>query len=563
LNYGLRYELNTTPREVNGKIEKDLGLGSLPPIDLSQSLTIGYWEHAFIFDLQQLNKSFENTVSALRNVLGGRKAIFQADRNNFGPYFGFAWDPFANSRTQNGKTAVRGGIGMHYDLTLGNIVSQARNTFPNAVPFNVDVNTFRFSPQFRVRKGSGVFDIFNPLSVPLFVSGNPWYSYRSLNTVAIPSESTIRPLLGLLFNPSIFSNLPSGGGLAFTLPEHALRSPYALNYNLQIEREFFGQYLANVAYVGSRGVKLTRFRTPNGGTNTITRPVDPFSLADNTDVAIGLPPLSDIARNKFSRPNPHLGAYTIFDSSAASTYHSLQASVTRRFAKELQFTASYTWSHAIDDVSDVFDLAGAYNLPQDDRDLRAERGSANFDVRHRFVTSFIYELPLGQGKKWGSNWSGMMNTLLGNWQMASIITYQTGQPFSLNTSYDVNLDGNLTDRPNTTKNLSLINDGPQRLLLTTAPTNLLAPAGQNGHVGRNTFRAPGVAKTDIALIKNLRLSKEPQSARALVLRVEAFNLWNRTHFATPVRILDAPSFGRSVNTAFDARQIQFALKLTF
>src|SRR5205814_3324378 len=83
------------------------------------------------------------------------------------------------------------------------------------------------------------------------------------------------------------------------------------------------------------------------------------------------------------RPIPALGAFTIFDSSAASNYHSLQASVTKRFSGGRQMTVAYTWSHAIDDVSDVFDIAGAFALPQDGRNVRAERGNANFDIRHR------------------------------------------------------------------------------------------------------------------------------------------------------------------------------------
>src|SRR5262249_3451199 len=193
--------------------------------------------------------------------------------------------------------------------------------------------------------------------------------------------------------PSGQKLLPSGGGLAYTLPDKNLRSPYALQYNLQIERELFSDFLVNLAYVGSRGIKLTRFRTPNGGPNSITLPIDPLGLTPSPIFAIALPPLSDINASRFARPNPLLGAYTIFDSSAASNYHSLQLAATKRFSQGYQFTAAYTWSHAIDDVSDVFDVAGAYALPQDDRNLLSERASANFDIRHRFALSSIGNLP--------------------------------------------------------------------------------------------------------------------------------------------------------------------------
>src|SRR5207244_2105428 len=142
-------------------------------------------------------------------------------------------------------------------------------------------------------------------------------------------------------------------------------------------------------------VKLTRFRTPNGGPNSIITPLNPFGLTvdgERLPPVVPFPPLF-FSNPQGTRPNPALGAYTVFDSSAASNYHALQASVTKRFSGGRQITAAYTWSHAIDDVSDIFDLAGAFALPQDDSNLRAERGNANFDIRHRFVVSTLSSLP--------------------------------------------------------------------------------------------------------------------------------------------------------------------------
>ena len=148
-------------------------------------------------------------------------------------------------------------------------------------------------------------------------------------------------------------------------------------------------------------------------------------------------------------------------------------------------------------------------------------------------------------------------TGLGGWQFASITTYQTGQPFTVNTSFDVNFDGNLTDRSDTTDGLVTVGRGPEPLMLTVPSTDLLS-LGQ-GRVGRNTFRASRIINTDFTLIKNFRVKE----GHTLVFRAEAFNLWNRTQFGLPVRILEAPSFGRSVNTVLPARQIQFALKYMF
>src|SRR5262249_45074174 len=217
-------------------------------------------------------------------------------------------------------------------------------------------------------------------------------------------------------------------------------------------------------------------------------PIDPLGLTTNPIFAIAIPPLSDLNSPKLSRPNPLLGAYTIFDSSAGSTYHSFQATATKRFSQGYQFGAAYTWSHAIYDVSDVFDVAGAFVLPQDDRALNLERGDANFDVRHRFTLSSTGNLPLLH--RFNDD-KGAAGFLLGGWQYATFMTYQTGQPYTVNTSYDVIMDGNLTDRIDTLNGLSFLDDRQQKLQLNGNPAALLATLGNNGRIGRNFFRANG------------------------------------------------------------------------
>ncbi|HKE03661.1 MAG TPA: carboxypeptidase-like regulatory domain-containing protein, partial [Blastocatellia bacterium] len=136
LDYGARYELNTVPREVNSRIEKTFSLGGLPASDPSASVTTALGATRVIFDSQNLLNSFNATLGALRGALAGRDKIFETDRNNFGGHFGFAWDPFAANSNQAGKTAIRGGVGAYYDLTLGSVVSQSRNVFPNFLPIN-------------------------------------------------------------------------------------------------------------------------------------------------------------------------------------------------------------------------------------------------------------------------------------------------------------------------------------------------------------------------------------------------------------------------------------------
>jgi hypothetical protein len=567
---GLRYELNTTPQDVNRRIENTFTMNQIMQSDSSLSspfsdnaplIAAPFSNDLLLFEPAMLANSYNATIGALNDFLAGRTKIFRNDTNNFGGHVGFAWDPFASNMAAAGKTVIRGGVGIYYDLTLGNVVSQSRNVFPNFVPFNVDVNTFSYANGNLFNPSqSGPFRLFNPayVSYNLVSQGQitnlPLIRDGELNTINIPEEA-LPAVLGLIFNPASVGLPASGGGLAFTLPDNNLRSPMSFQYNLQIERALMDNFLVNFAYVGSRGLDLTRYRTPNGGPHSITLPIDPLGLMPNPIFAVALPPAGGDL-NFASRPNPFLGAYTIFDSSAGSTYHAFQATATKRFSKGYQLSAAYNWSHAIDDVSDVFDLAGAFTLAQDDRNFRFERGSANFDIRHRFTWSTIGNLPLLDRFNQADGASGI---LLGGWQFALISTYQTGQPFTVNSSFDINMDGNLTDRINTLDGLILLNERQQKLALTTNPVRLLAALGENGMVGRNTFRAAGVAKTDLSMIKNIRI----KSGQNLVLRAEAFNLLNRTQFAIPVRVLEAPSFGKSVETIANPRQVQFALKYIF
>ena len=205
----------------------------------------------------------------------------------------------------------------------------------------------------------------------------------------------------------------------------------------------------------------------------------------------------------------------------------------------MQFQIAYTFSKATDDVSDVFDLAGASALPQNSLTFAGERGPANFDVRHRLTYNFIYDFPEQQSG------GPMARLLLGGLQIATTGRLQSGQPFTVNSIFDVNLDGNLTDRLNTTAGISETGDRRQPLLLTTSdPTSLLAAIGADGQIGRNTFRAGSVLELDLAVVKNFVLS----NSRRLIVRTDIFNFINRANYGIPVRFLGAAGFGQATDT---------------
>ncbi|MBI4850902.1 MAG: carboxypeptidase regulatory-like domain-containing protein [Acidobacteria bacterium] len=528
INYGLRYEFTSVPVEVNNKIEQTFNLqlpASNPNIANSQ---FGQMFQS-IFE-----KVLSNSISSLNRFLDGRDKIFRSDKNNFSPRIGLAFDPFGKS-----TTSIRIGYGIYYDQIIGSVTSQSRNVFPNFIPVVFDP-TFSFDIFGNVVKVAGSFGEPGLLDVGLSLD---FIQPGSLNTLGFRGD-LLRFGLGELLTATGSTNpfQRQGGGLAFVLPDANLRSPYSQHWNVSVEHQLGKDYVLNAAYVGSTGTKLIRFRTPNGGPNSFVILTSDSTLPNGFQPNPLAPP----------RKDPNLGPFTVIEASASSIYHSLQLSLSKRFNNGLQFGSSYTYGHSIDEVSDVFDTAGSFTLPQDENNLRAERGSASFDIRHRSVTYFNYDLP-----------SFTRSSLLNGFQVNGVLTLQTGQPFTVNQAFDINRDGNLNDRLDSDALFQQVDKGIVRI---TSPSKSLRDALQligsgvrTGGVGRNTFRAPGVATLDLAVVKKFKLTDK----QFLSVRTEFFNLFNRTHFGIPVRTFGAPAFGRSVNTSVPSRVIQFAVKYQF
>jgi hypothetical protein len=202
-------------------------------------------------------------------------------------------------------------------------------------------------------------------------------------------------------------------------------------------------------------------------------------------------------------------------------------------------------------------MAGASELPQDFTNLAAERGPANFDVRHRISHNLIFTLP-GFGNR-----SHAFRSIFGGLEIASTGQFQTGQPFTVNSIFDVNGDGNFTDRLNSTNGLVITGNGQEPLQLTGAaaasPSVLLAPNFTDGRVRRNTFRADKLWLNNLAVVRTIPISEQTK----IVIRTEVFNIFNRANFGIPVRFLEAPGFGKATDTVTPGRRIQFGLKLIF
>ena len=507
LAFGLRYETNTTPRESNNRIE------------------------------QTFNSSALDLVPGLRTFTGNRDQIFQPDRNNFAPRVSAAFSPrwFGKDRT----TVFRGGFGMFFDQILGAVVSQSRNVYPTFLPLNFG-GLFAQSDDVRLR-------YVNPATTSL--QGVPLV--RGINQLNLPLNAGLVQLLN--------QNFPPAFGL--TLPSERLNLPNAFHYTFAFEQQLSRELTVSFAYVGTNGRNLLRFTTPNLGpaTNIIPTRFAAVGIEPRVFGRVCVPSAGKVGvegqqRLCSGRPVADIGAVNIFETTGKSRFDSLQAELRGRFLRSLQLQASYVFSNARDDVSEAFDLAGSSSLPQNSTKLDNERAAANFDIRHRGTFAAIYSPAELKDKLSSMGW------LLNGLQVAAIGRVQSGQPFTVNSVYDVNLDGNLTDRLNSTNGLQASKDGSQPITVQTANlTTLLATTGGDGQIGRNTFRAGGLLDFDLAVSKAITFS----GSRRLILRADFFNLFNRANYGIPVRLLEAPGFGRAINTVTPALRVQFSLKFEF
>lgn len=254
------------------------------------------------------------------------------------------------------------------------------------------------------------------------------------------------------------------------------------------------------------------------------------------------------------RPIQGYSAVWALSPSVNSSYQALLAQLERRFSNGLGFLAAYTFGHSIDNAGANADSDVA---PQNPRDLSANRGNSNFDVRHRIVFSYTYELPFSKGKpflgtsKWGS-------AIAGGWQLAGVTSYQTGLPFSPVLSFDPTNSGT-TARPNRVADGSLSSDvrSISRWFDTTA---FVAPASYvYGNSGRNILRGPNQFNSDISLARAIRVTERV----GLQFRAEAFNLFNTPQFGLPGNTIGTSNAGVITTVVTPERQLQMALRLSF
>ncbi|MEO6120289.1 MAG: TonB-dependent receptor, partial [Terriglobales bacterium] len=517
---------------------------------------------------------------------------FPRDNNNFAPRFALAWDPYGR-----GKSVFRAAYGLFYDHPLG------------AIAFNSDIADAAQQQQLVSLPGSpaqtanlNATQIFHGT---VCVPGHPITPIcpAGVNTPAV--AGTAQYQFGRMrFNDQTFPGF--GPVLPFTL--HVAKDfeyAYAHQASASFEHQFTDDVALSVGYlmVGTRHLprpidvnapqtnllieNFRRFagRLPVNTTEAQAFSVPTVSSAAYTVVIPGLVAVNNAtgqgfvnaAAANFFRPNaPNYflvraltgGAVTkaVFDgaltgantvrtpgvlspygsinmqsSNGTSNYHAMNVDFKKRYSRNLQFLASYTWSHSIDDSSDLQTLL----LPQDNRNLRAERSTSLFDQRHRFVFSGILTSPTG----WRGG--GGVRSFFADFTIAPVVEMSSGRPFNILSGVDTNADqSNQTDRPNVSA------DG---ILSLPAPF-------ATGNLGRNSGISRGFAQVDLRVSRAVRITERLK----LDVIAEGFNLANRFNQAGSSPFLsDVAAFNRREGNnfysrptaAFDPRQFQFGLKL--
>ena len=359
-----------------------------------------------------------------------------------------------------------------------------------------------------VRSGFGLFYNQAAYSISENLAQNlPFYFDKS---ITLPADQAVP-----VYTTDSILLAPNTGSIGGSGLNYNYRPEYAESWTLSLQRSLGANWAVMATYLGSRVVgadNSTYLNIPEPGPG----PIDP------------------------RRPNPALNAIRAIRWDGWSKYDSLTMKLEKRLSDRLAFDANYTWSKSMDDASDPGPTFHEYNVPQDVRDLRAEKGLSSFHHAHRFVFTGTWEFRKG-------------------WSFNTIGTFQTGAPVTINLPSDnANIGAGPAQRPNLLRNPNLKNGRTPERWFDTDVFAMPAPFSF-GNAGRNIVYEDGEQNIDMSLAKQFQIKE----GTALEFRAEVFNVFNLLNFVgAPGRIAFTPNFGRLFN-AGPSRQVQLGLKLAF
>ena len=505
LNAGLRYEIEDPLTEKDGRMIT--GFDFTTPLPIAATATANY-ARSPIAELPVAD--FKVRGGLLYPDTGGRKAAWERNLSNIMPRLGFSWVPVE-------KTAVRGGYGLFYDV-LGanrinaNQVGYSRTT--NLVPSENNGQTF-------------VATLANPFP----------------NGLLEPVGSAL----------ALMSNV--GSGVSFPYIGDA-RNPRSHRFSLGMQRELPGGMLVEGTYVASLAQNLPVTKELNAVPKQYfsTSPVRDEATNSRLTAAVPNPffPLlpgtnlagSTVQRQQLLRPYPQFTSIQAIETNGKSDYHAFQGRVERQMAHGFTAQVAYTWSRLMTENSYLNNF-----------DTELERVIGAFDRTHIFVASGLAELPFGRGRRWGSNWRGITDAVLGGWQISAIYKAQSGAPLGFGNF--LLADGKtVADIPlsNPTRERWYNVDAFNRVTAQQLISNVRTTPSRFADV-----RGPGYALLDLGLLKNVHFTR----TAILQLRLEAYNALNRANFAAPNTAVTNSAAGTITAINGLPRQLQLAAKFSF
>ena len=427
-------------------------------------------------------------------TLAGRRNPHPASKNVYAPRFGFAFRPFGGD-----KTVIRGGYGVFFDSSEEREIDGAADIYPYVT------RSLLFQSQGQEE--------------PLRTTDELFPDFGELGPVT-----------------------PAANSFLAVSQSHQKENPYVQQYSLSIQRSLSPTMTIEFNYVGNMGTHLLmrhNFAQARG--------------PSSAEIASGN--ISSVASRK---PYPNFGVFINSLWGGNSNYNSFNTKFERRTGTMI-FTTVYTWAKSIDNKSAAAGIGQAETAGWqgflDNHDIRRDRGRSAFDVDHRLVSSFVYQLPFGRGGRYLANASAVVDGILGGWQVNGIATFQNGFPYSV-FARDIGgvLDSFGTNRADVVGDHSGHNPTIAEWFRTSAFEQPIL--GAFGDTGRSILRGPGINNWDLALFKNFNI----REVARLQFRFESFNAFNHTQWNTPVRNVVSPQYGQ-ITSARDARINQVGVKI--
>ncbi len=385
----------------------------------------------------------------------------------------------------------------------------------------------KFINNFVVRGGAGIFYATDNFNEEQFkVNGPPFFQAQTLVGDIRTPNLFMRDML-----PS-FATSPAISPFSF---DRLNRTPYVMQWSFGLQKSLSSDWLIEAEYAGSRGNKLPQRRNLNPGG------IDPY----------GTTPIA----NRIPFPGFGPGMLLTYNG-GWSSYNALTAKIERRFARGLYLLGSYTWQKSLD-------LGATDDFSTISREYKKwDKGRSTFDVPHRFVTSFAYELPFGRGKQMGSGMNKLADLVVGGWQTNGILTFAQGQFQTLNLGSDWIQVGSFS------KSIPNVIGDP--FAGRTLPDRYWNPAAFDfprdaqgtrirvvGNAGRSTYQQKGLNNWDLSMFKNFKVTERFTTQ----FRWETFNSLNHTQFGSANLNTQAATFGAITSTRVTARRMQLGLKV--